>query len=223
MTTGSGSTSATENTGLGYNALLLTTSGSNNIGVGSDAAHSNTTGHDNTVIGREALYNNTTGANNVAIGSGAGYNGSVSLTTMGNSTFIGTGANSSTNGITNSTALGYNAQVTASNQIVFGNTSVTSNIFNGNVTLANIGNGISIKEGTNAAMGIGTLSGGTLVISNTRVTANSRIFLTDQGGTVTNLGSLYISARTAGTSFTVSSSNVLDASTFAWVILEPAP
>lgn len=92
----------------------------------------------------------------------------------------------------------------------------------GNVKLGTAGNGIYVKEGTNGCMGTGTLSGGTLVVSTTKVTANSRIFLSDQGGTITNIGSLYISARSAGTSFTVSSSNVLDASTFAWIIFEPA-
>lgn len=92
----------------------------------------------------------------------------------------------------------------------------------GNVKLGTAGNGIYIKEGINGCMGTGTLSGGTLVVSTTKVTANSRIFLSDQGGSVTNIGSLYISARSAGTSFTVSSSNVLDASTFAWIIFEPA-
>lgn len=92
----------------------------------------------------------------------------------------------------------------------------------GNTKLTIAGAGFYVKEGANATMGTGTLSGGTLVVSTTKVTANSRIFITDQGGTITNLGSLYISARTAGTSFTVSSTNVLDASTFAWIIFEPA-
>jgi len=92
----------------------------------------------------------------------------------------------------------------------------------GNIKITDVGAGFYIKEGTNATMGQGTLSGGTLVVSTTKVTANSRIFLTCEGGTVTNLGTLYISARSVGTSFTVSSSNVLDVSTFSWVILEPS-
>lgn len=92
----------------------------------------------------------------------------------------------------------------------------------GDAKLNTVGGGLYVKEGSNATMGTGTLSGGTLVVSTTKVTANSRIFLADQGGTVTNIGSLYVSARSAGTSFTVSSSNVLDASTFAWIIFEPS-
>ena len=52
---------------------------------------------------------------------------------MSNSTFIGYQANSSVDGITNSTAIGNGAQVTASNQIVLGNSSVVSTIISGNV------------------------------------------------------------------------------------------
>lgn len=93
----------------------------------------------------------------------------------------------------------------------------------GNVKLTTAGNGIYVKEGTNATMGTGTLSGGTVVISTTKVTASSRIFITDTGGGVlANIGVLYVSARSAGTSFTVSSANALDSSTFNWIIIEPS-
>ncbi len=95
-------------------------------------------------------------------------------------------------------------------------------LFDTDIKAGVVGKGFYIKEGSNATMGTGTLVGGTLVISTTKVTATSRIFLTDQGGTITNLGSLYISARTAATSFTVSSTNILDASDFAWIIIEPS-
>jgi hypothetical protein len=52
---------------------------------------------------------------------------------MTNSTFIGYLANSSVDGITNSTAIGNGAQVTASNQVVIGNGSVTQTLLNGSV------------------------------------------------------------------------------------------
>lgn len=94
----------------------------------------------------------------------------------------------------------------------------------GDLKLSTAGNGLYIKEGSNATMGTGTLSAGTLVISNTKVTANSEIFLTDKGGGVlANIGALNISAKSAGVSFTVSSSNALDTSAFSWIIIEPAP
>lgn len=92
----------------------------------------------------------------------------------------------------------------------------------GLVTLPVAGNGIAIKEGTNATMGVATLSGGTVTVNTTKVTANSRIFLTVNGGTLTNVGSTYISARVAATSFTITSTNVLDTSDIAWLIIEPA-
>lgn len=91
----------------------------------------------------------------------------------------------------------------------------------GDIGLTTAGNGIYIKEGTNATMGTATLTAGTVVVSTTKVTASSRIFLTTNGGTLTNIGALYVSARSAGTSFTISSANILDASNVAWIILEP--
>lgn len=94
-------------------------------------------------------------------------------------------------------------------------------VVSGNLGITTAGKGFQVKEGSNAKMGTSVLVGGTVVVSNTSVTANSRIFLTIQvpGGT---LGSVYISARTPGTSFTISSLNVLDTSTVAWMIVEPA-
>lgn len=95
-------------------------------------------------------------------------------------------------------------------------------ILNGNLKIANSGKGLYIVEGSNATMGVANLSGGTVTISTTKVTSSSRIFVTVNGGTLTNVGSTYISARSAGTSFTISSTNILDASSVAWVIVEPA-
>jgi Pectinesterase. len=83
------------------------------------------------------------------------------------------------------------------------------------------GKGLKVKEGTNAKMGIATLVGGTVVVSTTAVTANSRIFLTNNNPSGT-LGLLAVTARTPGTSFTIGSLNVLDTSDIAWIIVEPA-
>jgi hypothetical protein len=93
----------------------------------------------------------------------------------------------------------------------------------GSVTLPVAGNGLLIKEGANATMGTATLSGGTITVNTTKATATSRIFLTVNGGTLTNVGSPYVSARSAGTSFTISSTNASDVSDVAWIIIEPAP
>jgi hypothetical protein len=95
---------------------------------------------------------------------------------------------------------------------------------NGNVVLAAVGGGVLIKEGTNATMGVCTLVAGTCTVSTTKVTANSRIQLTEQSlGTVTIPSALGVSARTSGTSFTILASAATDTSVVAWEITEPAP
>lgn len=91
----------------------------------------------------------------------------------------------------------------------------------GNLKLTQAGGGIFVKEGTNATMGAATLSAGTATVTTTAITANSRVFLTNQDGTGP-IGMPYISARTAGTNFVISSTNVLDASKIAWLIVEPS-
>lgn len=83
------------------------------------------------------------------------------------------------------------------------------------------GGGLNLKEGADARLGVATLVAGTLVVSTTQVGATSRIFLTCQvpGGTP---GFLRVSARTAGTSFTILSSSGTDTSQVAWMIVDPA-
>lgn len=83
------------------------------------------------------------------------------------------------------------------------------------------GKGLKIKEGTNAKMGMATLSSGAATVNTTAVTANTRIFLTVQtaGGTQ---GFLRISARVANTSFTITSTSATETSTVAWLLVEPA-
>lgn len=92
---------------------------------------------------------------------------------------------------------------------------------NGNLSFTTAGNGILIKEGSNARMGVSTLVGGTVTVSNTSITANTRIFLTKQSsGTPVALGALSESARVAATSFTITSDNVTDTSNVAWLLIE---
>lgn len=91
----------------------------------------------------------------------------------------------------------------------------------GSVDVQAAGQGIKVAEGSNAKQGTATLNGTTaVVVSNTSVTANSRIFLTIQspGGTP---ASPYVSARTAGTSFSIKSTGASDTSTVAYFITEP--
>jgi len=105
-----------------------------------------------------------------------------------------------------------------------GGTSVFSIDTTGNTRLGVAGAGIYIKEGTNATSGVATLVAGTVTVNTTKVTANSRIYLTRQTTSGTLGTSVDVTARTAGTSFTITSNgSILDTSDVAWVIIEPAP
>lgn len=90
----------------------------------------------------------------------------------------------------------------------------------GTIDVGTVGAGLQVAEGTNAKQGTAVLVAGSAVVANTSVTANSRIFLTSNadGGTP---GFVRVSARTAGTSFTITSSSGTDTSTIAYEIFEP--
>lgn len=105
-----------------------------------------------------------------------------------------------------------------------------STTMSGNLSLNTAGGGVFVKEGTNATMGVATLASGSVTVSTTKVTANSRIFLTANSNSGTEYGIVKVSARSAGTSFTITSyrgNNTTttatgDTSTVAWIIVEPA-
>ncbi len=92
-----------------------------------------------------------------------------------------------------------------------------------NLSIETVGKGIDIKEGTNARMGVATLSGGTVTVSTTQVTATSRIYLTPQNsGGSGSVGAVSVRTRTAGTSFDIQSSDDTDDRDIAWMIVNPA-
>lgn len=106
----------------------------------------------------------------------------------------------------------------ASGRLGIGRTPTTDLLeVSGNLNLATAGNKIKIATGTNASVGTATLASGTVTVSTTAVTASSIITLTLQG--CSNCGTPYISAKTAGTSFVISSTNVLDGSIVAYQII----
>lgn len=93
-------------------------------------------------------------------------------------------------------------------------------ITSGNLLVNTAGKGLSIKSGSNARIGTGTLTAGTVTIANTSVTANTRVFLQDTtSGGLTNVGVL-TAVTTAGTGFVVTSTLALDTSTFNWMLVE---
>lgn len=81
-------------------------------------------------------------------------------------------------------------------------------------------NAISLEDGSNKRMGQSTLVGGTVTVSNTSVTASTRIFVTRHtaGGT---LGHLSVGTVTASTSFVINSSSATDTSVVNWLLIEP--
>lgn len=97
----------------------------------------------------------------------------------------------------------------------------SSNTFNKTINIGTAGQGINVKEGTNARQGASTLVLGTVTVSTTAVTASSRIMLTGQNSSGT-AGAVYVSSRTAGTSFVITSTSALDTRLIAWMIFEPA-
>ncbi len=86
--------------------------------------------------------------------------------------------------------------------------------------IATAGRGLRVAEGANAKQGLATLVAGTVVVATTAVTANSRIQLTVQE-TGVFAGNVRVSARAAGVSFTILSSNAADTAQVAWEIFEP--
>jgi hypothetical protein len=90
----------------------------------------------------------------------------------------------------------------------------------GNVLVGSAGKGFRVREGANAKQGVAILSSGDATVTNTSVTANSRIFLTGQDNNVT--GALRVSARAAGTGFSITSSVGTDSGVVAYEIFEPA-
>ena len=104
------------------------------------------------------------------------------------------------------------------NPLVTGDIDVAS----GDVDVQTAGLGLAVAEGSNAKQGVATLVAGTVTVANTSVTANSRIQLTEQAlGTVSVPSALCVSARVAGTSFTILASQATDTSVVAYEIFEP--
>lgn len=100
-------------------------------------------------------------------------------------------------------------------------TTIDSVTIAGKLISNSAGNGLSVKEGANCKQGTATLVAGTVTVSNTSVTANSRIFISRStaGGTLGHLSYTKIAA----TSFTVTSTSATETSSFDYAIFEPSP
>lgn len=97
----------------------------------------------------------------------------------------------------------------------------------GSLCVNTVGDGLCVKEGTNAKQGVATLVAGAVTVPNTAVKATTRIFLQRQtdGGTV---GASYSITRVADTSFTIQAkdaagaNNTTDTSIIGYEMFDPA-
>lgn len=104
---------------------------------------------------------------------------------------------------------------------VDGGAGVAKNVtVGGDVDIATIGGGLKIATGTNATVGQGTLSGGSLTIANTTVLTGSLIFLTyDNVSLAVSAPPLLLQAIVTGVSFTVTGNGT---ESFNWLMINPS-
>jgi hypothetical protein len=103
------------------------------------------------------------------------------------------------------------------------NLSAGSNLIltTGGLVITNKGTGAAAGSATAGKVALVDAGGGAagVVVNTTAVTANSLIFLSYNDTSLSNPGSLNVSGRVAGTSFTIGSTNGSDRSDVAWFIV----
>lgn len=112
------STTAFNNTSVGFWSGRYLQTGSANVAIGFQALYGgsgNTATSNNTAVGYNSLYSITTGSNNTAVG----YSTGSGVTTNTYNTFLGTNATASV-GLNYATAIGADAVVTSSNTVLIG-------------------------------------------------------------------------------------------------------
>lgn len=140
ITSGLNNTTGNDNTSIGTNSGRRNTTGISNVFIGSFTGQNNTTGSNNTFIGRDAGTTITTQQRNTFIGREAGY-----YNTGNDNVCIGDQTDCSGN-ISNSMAIGSTVKATASNTIVLGTSSQTTQIA-GPVVLGSNSN-LTMSSGT---------------------------------------------------------------------------
>jgi hypothetical protein len=151
-------------TAVGALALRQTTA-SGNTGVGFQAGRNTTTGQDNTAVGASALLSNVLGSNNVAVGPSA-----LRLAGTGNNTAVGAFALDAATSGTFNTALGqstFSNLTTGSNNTALGNEAGAVLTTGSRVTLV----------GDNAEVGSGAASNATAVGANALVEQDNSLVL----------------------------------------------
>jgi hypothetical protein len=159
------------NYAIGDVALQSNTEGCRNNAHGDACMTVNTLGTDNDAYGDTALGTNILGSHNAAFGGNAGY-----AVSDGNyCTYMGWGT-TGPNGvaITNSTAIGNGATLTADNQVMLGNTSVTNVTTTG--TISTPGINLTVPSGA------GTYSGTITTLTSTETQALGDAVQIDSAG-----------------------------------------
>lgn len=151
-------TNGTSNSAFGVDALFANTSGVFNAGFSIDALYQNTTGSYNSAFGDSTFWIGTVGIKNTGIGSRAGYylgDTYPNFASVKDSmvTFLGADASRdssilNTTALKNLTVIGYNAKGYASNQVVLGNSDVTTTLLRGSVGIANTSPSALLTLGT---------------------------------------------------------------------------
>jgi hypothetical protein len=100
-------------------------------------------------------------------------------------------------------------------------------VLTGQLTIDTAGKGLSIKEGSNAKMGVTTAfptgNPNRFTVSTTAITANSRIFLTIQDYTGAHNPSVKVYSRDVGAgNFIIEAGDNSFTGTVAWMLVEPA-
>lgn len=112
---------ATNNTGIGKNALQIITSGNKNTAIGASTLTALTEGIKNTAVGRQALAAVIGGDSNVGIGQEAGS----AITTGSKNICIGNNSETSAVGTDNEIVIGADATGLGANKTVIGNSDCT--------------------------------------------------------------------------------------------------
>lgn len=104
-------------------------------------------------------------------------------------------------------------------QIWFKNSTTALRLEGMNLELT-AGMGLRISgAGGGPRLDVATLVGGTVTVSNTSVTATSKIFLSHQNSSGT-IGTLSLGTIVGGTSFVINSTSILDTSDVAYLIVQ---
>ncbi|MGI5825809.1 MAG: DUF2341 domain-containing protein [Patescibacteria group bacterium] len=164
-------TTGYNNSAMGVSALYSNTTGYNNSAMGLNALYSNTTGYNNSAMGLNALYSNTTGYYNSAIGVNAGRyitGGSTANQTSTNSLYLGAETKAYADGDSNEIVIGYNTTGFGSNSAAYGNSSMTTHIFQaGNVGIGTTSPSAKLDVAGNLNVG------GTGILANVKITGGT--------------------------------------------------